>query len=81
MLRRLMLAALALCAFLALEGCGANRLAAPLADSSSARPVVTNAADGPVRDGDGSDGTISGSNSAGGVIEADSLTVNLDDAN
>ena len=104
MLRRLMLAALALCAFLALEGCGANRLTAPLADNGTNPPVVGNSdpvsepvggsedptgdpilpggghAFGPSRDGDGGDGTLGGSNSNGTVIEADSLTVNLDDA-
>ena len=42
MLRRLMLAALALCAFLALEGCGANRLTAPQADNGANPPVVGN---------------------------------------
>ena len=42
MLRRLMLAALALCAFLALEGCGASRLTAPQAANGSNPPVVGN---------------------------------------
>ena len=39
MLRRLMLAALALCAFLALEGCGVNRLMAPQV-TGDAKPTV-----------------------------------------
>ena len=42
MLRRLMLAVLALCAFLALEGCGANRLTAPQAANGANPPVVGN---------------------------------------
>ena len=39
MLRRLMLAALALCAFLALEGCGASRLTGPSV-ANDKTPVV-----------------------------------------
>ena len=39
MLRRLSLAVLALCAFLALEGCGASRLTAP-AKSNDVTPIV-----------------------------------------
>ena len=42
MLRRLMFAALALCAFLALEGCGVNRLTAPQAANGTNPPVVGN---------------------------------------
>ena len=104
MLRRLMLAALALCAFLALEGCGANHLTAPLANNAATPPVIGNSdpvnepgggsddpigdpilprgghLDGPPRTDDGGDGTISGSSSSGTVIEADSLTVDLEDA-
>ena len=42
MLRRLMFAALALSAFLALEGCGVNRLTAPQAANGANPPVVGN---------------------------------------
>jgi len=57
MTRRLILAALALFAFLALESCGVNRLAGPAgADSRSfgARKF------GGVQDGDGTDQTLGG---------------------
>ena len=106
MLRRLMFAALALCAFLALEGCGVNRLTAPQAANGANPPVVGNSdpvsqpvggggvdptggdpilprgghTGGHPSTGDGSDGTLGGSNANGTVIEADSLTVSLDHA-
>ena len=52
MLRRLMLSALALCALLALAGCGTNRLMGPAVDIGKA-PV--GAAGVGERDGDGTD--------------------------
>ena len=75
MLRRLMLSALALCAFLALEGCGASRLVAPVV--SADKPAVLGKNEpvggprrpdsphsGGIREGDGTDTGVGG---AGGV--------------
>ena len=58
MTRRLILAALAMLAILALESCGVNRVAGPVNDSRSfgARHFE--------RDGDGTDGTIGGAAAA-----------------
>ena len=58
MSRRLILAALALLAFLSLESCGVNRVAGPVNDSRSfgARHFE--------RDGDGSDQTLGGASAA-----------------
>ena len=88
MLRRLVLCALALCAFAALEGCGVSRVTGPQLDTNSdrARPTLSArkyGTDGsPPRDDDGGRGTgqVNTAFGAGG-IEADSLAVAGSDGN
>ena len=88
MLRRLVLCALALCAFAALEGCGVTRLTGPDAQSAdhpragSTARKYSNGAAAISRDGDG-DGSGSGGTYFGAVpsMAEDSLGFHHDDIN
>jgi hypothetical protein len=87
MLRRLVLCALALCAFTALEGCGVNRVAGPQLEvgdhARSGFPAHQFAGEWrPPRDdtGGGNGETLGGGGGAPG-IEADSLGMHVDDLN
>lgn len=84
MFRRLMLAILALCAFLALEGCNSTRLVAPVVSEEKQVPLGKNEpVRGPrmpaspfavgEREGDGTDNGTNGAGADPGAAGSDSL--------